>query len=67
MEVSDVLGLFGTPAGQNPGPESLKSSPGNIKSGLSGAAQPPYGLILSENVAMGPRMLLEAPNAQKLF
>ena len=43
------------------------SRSGNIKSGLNGAARPPYGLILFENGATGPRMLLEALNGQKPF
>ena len=46
-------------------PEQLSPGPENIKSGLNGAARPPYGLILFENVAMGPTMPLELSNAQK--
>ena len=51
---------FGLPEQLNPGPE-------NIKSGLNGAVRPPFGLKLSENVATGPRMPLEALNGQKPF
>ena len=51
---------FGLPEQLNPGPE-------NFKSGLNRAVRPPYGLILSVRGAMGPRMLLEALNGQKLF
>ena len=64
-QVSGVLGqpgsfraCFGLPQQLNPGPE-------NIKSGLNRAVRPPYGLKLSENVATGPRMPLEALNSQK--
>ena len=64
-QVSGVLGragsfraCFGLPEQLNPGPE-------NIKSGLNKAVRPPYGLKLSENVATGPRMPLEALNGKK--
>ena len=48
-------------------PEMLIPGPENIKSGLNRAARPPYGLKLSENVATGPRMPLEALNGKKSF
>ena len=51
---------FGLPEQLNPGPE-------NIKSGLNGSVRPPYGLILSERGATGPRMPLEAINGLKPF
>ena len=54
----ELQGLFGLPEQLNPGPE-------NIKSGLNGAVRPPFGLKLSENVATGPGMPLEALNGQK--
>ena len=66
-QVSGVLGragsfraCFGLPEQLNPGPE-------NIKSGLNRAVRPPYGLKLSENVATGPRMPLEALDRKKTF
>ena len=48
-------------------PDQLYLGAENIKSGLNGPARPPDGLILFENVAMGPRMRLEISNAQKPF
>ena len=60
-----MLGLSGSFQACFGLPEQLILGPENIKSGLNRAVRPPYGLKLSENVATGPRMPLEALNGQK--
>ena len=49
MEVSGVLGLSGTLAGQNAGPEFQKSAPEKIKSGLNQLKMVPFDAISSAN------------------
>ena len=49
MEVSGVLGLSGTPAGQNAGPEFQKSGPEKIKSGLNRLKMALFDAISSAN------------------
>ena len=48
-EVSGVLGLSGTPASQNPGPEIRKSGPEKIKSGLNRLKMAPFDAKLAAN------------------
>ena len=62
-----MLGLSGSFRACFGLPEQLNLGPENIKSGLNRAVRPPYGLKLSENVATGPRMPLEALSVQKPF
>ena len=49
MEVSGVLGLSGTPAGQNAGLEIRKSGPEKIKSGLNRLKMAPFDAKLGAN------------------
>ena len=49
MEVSGVLGLSGTPAGQNPGPEIRKSGLEKIESGLNRLKMGPFDAIFGAN------------------
>ena len=49
MEVSGVLGLSGTPAGQNAGPEFRILDPGKIKSGLNRLKMAPFDAKLGAN------------------
>ena len=49
IQVSGVLGLSGTSAGQNPGLEIRKSVPEKIKSGLNRLKMAPFDAIFSAN------------------
>ena len=49
ISVSGVLGLSGTPAGQNPGPEFRIFDPEKIKSGLNRLKMAPFDAKLGAN------------------
>ena len=49
MEVSGVLGLSGTPAGQNAGPEFRISGLEKMKSGLNRLKMVPFDSLSSAN------------------